>query len=400
MKYILLGLFSLAALAGSAQYRYDNDKFTTVYPQDLCPTLRANPGVIVDVRSSGEYEDTAASRAQNMGHMAAALNIDLRELATRWREIEEYKDKPVYVYCATSQRSRRAAKLLADSGFTRVYNINGGMSSFRALGFIDLCSETALHTNLTYKLVAPLQLAHLKDGLPYTVVDVRPDSAFKGMASDPRLNALGHLASARNIPFATFAVAGTTIPKDKPVLLVDEAGAESAKAAEWLLAHGYTDVSVLFSGLEGWVTELPEKNRLDWVTHAPYELINAGTFAERSKGRRKPVILDVRSSEEFHNTAKEAAHNIGNLKGALNVPAADLPARISSLPADKSTAIVVYGYANGPEVFKAAQVLSDAGYQNVSVLMGGLYNLRWRAANLKGYQHLGSWVVNVPAANQ
>lgn len=400
MKRVLAGLLSLVTLAASAQYRYDNDKFTTVYPQDLCTTLRAHPGLVLDVRTRGEYEDTAANAVQNIGHMGAAQNIDLRELASRWREIAEYKDQPVYVYCATSQRSRRAAKLLADSGFTKVYNINGGLASFRAQGFIELCPETVLHTTVKYKLVSPLQLARQSNELPYTVVDLRSASAFKALASDPRQNALGRITKAQNVPYATLATAGTSIPKDKPVLLVDENGAESVKAAEWLLANGYSDVSVLYTGLEGLVSEIPEKARHYWTVGAPYELINAATLAARSKGKRKPALIDVRPADEFNNTAKDATRNIGQIKGAINLPAAELPGRLATLSLDKDRPVVVYGYSNQPEVFRAAQALSDAGYKNVSVMMGGLFNLRWRAANLKGQDHLGSWVVNVPPANQ
>lgn len=400
MKYILAGLFSLAALAATAQYRYDNDKFTTVYPQDLCSMLRTHPGLLLDVRSKGEYDDTAANAVQNIGHMAAARNIDVRELASRWREIESYKDQPVYLYCASSQRSRRAARVLADSGFTRVYNINGGLNFFRSQGFIELCPETALHTNLPYELVAPLQLARHTGELPYTVVDVRPDSVFRGLAADLRLAALGRFPKAKNIPLASLATEATSIPQNKPILLVDETGSESIKAAAWLLSHGYSKVAVLYGGLEGFVSELPEKLRTFWAPGAPYELINAATLDARSKGRHKPVLIDVRTAEEFNNTAKEAARNIGRVKGALNLPAADLPDRIPTLQLKKTEPVVVYGFANGPEVFRAAQALTDAGYKNVSVMMGGLFNLRWRAANMKGYEHLGSWVVNVPPANQ
>jgi len=40
------------------------------------------------------------------------------------------------------------------------------------------------------------------------------------------------------------------------------------------------------------------------------------------------------------------------------------------------------------------------GYKNVNVIVGGLFNFRWRAANLKGSAHLKDWVVNVPPDNQ
>lgn len=400
MKQVLSGIACLAALAAGAQYRYDNKQFTTVYPEEICQVLKANPDrLLLDVRSKGEYYDTSAAKSLNIGHFAGAQNIDIRELANRWHEIEGYKDKPIFIYCSHSQRSRRAAKMLADSGFTKVYNINGGLTTFRFQNRTEACPELAVQTTAQYKLLSPSQLAGFKGKPPYTVIDVRPDSVFKGIALDPRQNALGRLSYASNVPFSTFATAGASLPKNQPILLVDDFGNESVKAAEWLLANGYSDVTVLFNGMDALVTELPQKQRPAWTSTVPFQLINAATFDEWAKGK-KLTLIDLRTPEEFNNNAKDTWRNIGQLKGAINIPAADLSNQLPSLTISKTDPIVVYALSSQPEVFRAAQSLSDAGYKNVSVLLGGLFNLRWRGANLKGYERLSSWVVNVPPDNQ
>jgi hypothetical protein len=59
----------------------------------------------------------------------------------------------------------------------------------------------------------------------------------------------------------------------------------------------------------------------------------------------------------------------------------------------------VYGFGTNPDTFKAAKLLAEKGFNNVSLLLGGVTNLRWRAANIKGKSQLDKWVVNVPQEN-
>ena len=66
--------------------------------------------------------------ALNIGRLKGAVNIDVDAVAGRLNELKPYKDKPVFIYCSHSQRSRRVSKLLSENGFQKIYNINGGMS--------------------------------------------------------------------------------------------------------------------------------------------------------------------------------------------------------------------------------------------------------------------------------
>src|SRR6185503_21028480 len=128
-KFCLL-LFLLASITVKSQFKNDNVLYKTVDPADLCAALEKNKGyVLLDVRSPGEYADTSTSPSYNLGHLKGARNINISDLGKRISEIKDYKDQPVFVYCSHSQRSRRAGKMLADSGFTKVYNINGGMTA-------------------------------------------------------------------------------------------------------------------------------------------------------------------------------------------------------------------------------------------------------------------------------
>lgn len=77
---------------------------------------------IIDVRENYEYDQ---------GRIKGAINIPLSELRERIDEIP--KDKPVYLYCRSGQRSYNATLALQNLGFNNVTNIAGsflGVSSY------------------------------------------------------------------------------------------------------------------------------------------------------------------------------------------------------------------------------------------------------------------------------
>jgi rhodanese-related sulfurtransferase len=74
---------------------------------------------LIDVREPQEYEN---------GHILGARNIPLSQL--KMRLIELRKDKPVYLYCASSVRSTRAAALLKRHGYTSLSHLQGGFKKW------------------------------------------------------------------------------------------------------------------------------------------------------------------------------------------------------------------------------------------------------------------------------
>ncbi len=84
--------------------------------------------VLVDVRSAGEF---------GAAHVSGALHIPAPMLRTRHTELD--KDHDIALVCSTGHRSSLAASILKRQGFTRVWNVSGGMTGFNAAGFAPEC---------------------------------------------------------------------------------------------------------------------------------------------------------------------------------------------------------------------------------------------------------------------
>jgi len=87
-------------------------------------TMLSNGGIIIDVRSEGEFYS---------GHIENSLNIPLGELSSK---MDQFKDKnqPIITCCASGMRSAGAAKILSAKGYTNVVNGGGWSSLKRKIG--------------------------------------------------------------------------------------------------------------------------------------------------------------------------------------------------------------------------------------------------------------------------
>ena len=75
--------------------------------------------VLLDVRTSGEYAE---------GHIPGSKNLPLQSI-DKVEEIIENKATPIFVHCLSGARSRQAAAVLQQMGYTNVKNI-GGIASY------------------------------------------------------------------------------------------------------------------------------------------------------------------------------------------------------------------------------------------------------------------------------
>jgi metal-sulfur cluster biosynthetic enzyme/rhodanese-related sulfurtransferase len=79
------------------------------------------PGLVVlDVRTPAEFAS---------GHIPNARLLPIDELEDRMGELPA-KDTPILVHCAAGGRSAAASELLGRYGFTRLYNLLGGMHAW------------------------------------------------------------------------------------------------------------------------------------------------------------------------------------------------------------------------------------------------------------------------------
>ncbi len=79
-------------------------------------------GIIIDVRTSKEFHS---------GHIKDATNIDFYadDFIEKLNIVR--KDIPIYVYCRSGGRSSSAAGKMEKLGFTKVYNLIGGVGAWK-----------------------------------------------------------------------------------------------------------------------------------------------------------------------------------------------------------------------------------------------------------------------------
>ena len=279
-KITAITILLCSFLYGTSQYKNDNVLYKTVFPQELCNELQKHPGyLLLDVRSSGEYEDTSTSVRYNLGHLKNAKNIEVQELDKRINEIAAYKNKPVFVYCSHSQRSRRASTMLADSGFTNIININGGVTSIRQ--FPDnACLQQLLETKVAYKVIPAVTLCKKMANNPKDIflLDVRSDSAFNHISKDAKINAYGYFKNSMHIPLATLEQNIDKIPADKEIILIDMYSDDAARTAKLLTQKNFKRVSVLLEGIDRYL--LTDKQKLsckpgDYISPVAYSTMNS-----------------------------------------------------------------------------------------------------------------------------
>ena len=78
--------------------------------------------VVLDVREAAEYSS---------GRIANAKQIPLSQLASKLKDLEKFKEKPIIVACRAGLRSAGACKLLKKNAFNQVYQLKGGLTAWQ-----------------------------------------------------------------------------------------------------------------------------------------------------------------------------------------------------------------------------------------------------------------------------
>ncbi len=80
---------------------------------------------VIDVREPWEFEKS---------HIEGAEHIPLRDFLKRILEKHPNHDEEVVVYCDSGVRSHLAAKLLRAFGYKNAFDLDGGLTGFKASG--------------------------------------------------------------------------------------------------------------------------------------------------------------------------------------------------------------------------------------------------------------------------
>jgi phage shock protein E len=114
MKKVIAILASALLLAGCSTSSNAVDLSVSEFSSKV-----AEAGVIaLDVRTPGEFTE---------GHIEGAILVDFQS-GNFENEIASLDKNQTYaVYCRSGNRSGQAVKVMSDAGFTKLYNLDGGV---------------------------------------------------------------------------------------------------------------------------------------------------------------------------------------------------------------------------------------------------------------------------------
>ncbi len=307
----------------------------SVTASELDSYIEGKNPVFVDVRDVFAYEKS---------HVEGAIHIPLELLKQQLENIPA--NRMVIVYDETGKKGHQALRTLIGAGFNDVTNISGGHTSLqrqgRTVGFknieLELLSieSKTIEEETTETEEKPKEQE--QDINSPIVVDVRTVEEFED----------GAYPDAINIPLDElmyrFEELGNNASREITVYCAS--GARSAYAQRMLMQVGYTNVK---NG-GGLTTMMASRNTQPLTT----------------KSTNEPLVVDVRTTEEFRG---------GAYPNAVNIPLDELAARMDEL-GSKDREITLY-CASGARSAYAQRYLQQMGFTKVSN-GGGLMHMMMR----------------------
>jgi len=117
--FLLFCLGTLFQLDGQVP---DSVKYRSLRPHEFYDTyLKTDSAVLLDVR---EYFEFRKSRLKDAVNIPSSRNIELAADSLD-------KNTSYFLYCYSGGRSSKAAKILYNKGFRKVYNLEGGITAWR-----------------------------------------------------------------------------------------------------------------------------------------------------------------------------------------------------------------------------------------------------------------------------
>jgi thioredoxin len=123
-KLPILLFFALLSCIGQTPQNYQE-----VTPQAFANKIESteNPQIL-DVRTPDEFA---------FEHLHKAVNINWNDDDFTAKAMQYDTSKPVFVYCLSGGRSKKAAKKLTELGFQKVYELEGGILKWKAEGLME-----------------------------------------------------------------------------------------------------------------------------------------------------------------------------------------------------------------------------------------------------------------------
>lgn len=276
---------------------------------DFKTKIEGNKVQLIDVRTSGEYEEA---------HLENATLINYKDknfLKNALAKLD--KSKPVYVYCHSGHRSGNSAKLLQKEGF-KVYDMKGGIAGWKESGF---------KTVLTDENTAENEEENNSETNKVKAKNTTTVEEVKENVSDKSNNIIKEIKETTTK--VKEVVKNTT--SETTTVIKDKTEKEVIKHVEKVVAENASQIKPLKPAI-----------------------IRTNTPDFKSKIEGKNVqLVDVRTPKEYKN---------GHIPKAKNINIYDDDFVQQAAVLDKSEPVYVY-CRSGVRSMKAANKLKNAGYK-------------------------------------
>ena len=99
-----------------------SDHVRVLSPGEYKRKISKGSPVLIDVRTKREYTE---------GHIPGARNLDIFQAGKFQSQCELlHREQPVFIYCRSGNRSRKATRILARMGFKEIYDLKGGFMNW------------------------------------------------------------------------------------------------------------------------------------------------------------------------------------------------------------------------------------------------------------------------------
>ena len=119
-------LAALAVAAAAAVLAYElrlrAQSYAALPPQEVIRLMNQG-ATLLDMRERQAFQD---------GHISGARHFDAGQLPNASDALRKYKEKALIVYCDRGTSAAAAVRALSKQGFTKVFNLRGGIAAWRA----------------------------------------------------------------------------------------------------------------------------------------------------------------------------------------------------------------------------------------------------------------------------
>ncbi|HEY6483793.1 MAG TPA: rhodanese-like domain-containing protein [Steroidobacteraceae bacterium] len=120
--WLVAGLALAAALVIAYELRARGEAFAAVSPQELI-RLMNHGALLIDLRPAESF---------GAGHVAGARRMGGDDILKAGDLLKKHKEKTVIVCDETGSLGASAVRQLAAQGFTKAFNLRGGIAAWRA----------------------------------------------------------------------------------------------------------------------------------------------------------------------------------------------------------------------------------------------------------------------------